>query len=213
MAPAEVSTGRPDRRRFVALVWLGCAGATVVMALSVANTMSGFSASVSNTTNTAGTGTLIMEEDQAATTCLSSSGLISTANAGSCATINKFGGNTAMVPGVAVITNITIKNNGSMPARSFTLTPGTCSQSANGSPSGAATDFCAKLTVVITSGASTVFTGTAAALAAGGAISLAAPVAAGDSVPFSFSTTVNASVDNSYQGLLASEPLTWTFAS
>jgi hypothetical protein len=207
------------RRRFVPLIWLGSLGALGLLALGVGGTLSGFTASITNTGNTAASGTLLMEEDgPGSVVCLSSpTGTVTTANAGTCATINKFGGSTVMVPGTAVVTPITIKNDGTVPAKTFTLTPGTCTQSNNGTVNGTDTAFCSKLDVVITSGSTTIFSGTAASLASGGVISLPAalvPVPAGGSVPISFSVTLDAANStNADQGLAASEPLTWAFGS
>jgi hypothetical protein len=177
--------------------------------------LSGFTASINNTTNTGGTGTLIMEEDSGSLTCLSSAaGTVTAANAGTCATINKFGGNTAMVPGVPVTTTLTIKNDGSAPANTFTLTPSACTQSDNGTVNGTNASFCADFDVTITSGATSVFTGTAAALGAlTTPIALSTPVAAGASVPFTFTTEVVGTATNADQGLAVSEPLLWSFAS
>lgn len=203
----------PRRRRFAPVIFAGSLGAFVLLALGVGGTLSGFTASINNSTNTAGSGTLVMEEDQGATTCLSSSGAISAANAGTCAGINKLGGSTTMVPGTPVVVTLTIKNDGSAPANTFTLTPSACTQSNNGALNGSATDFCAKLDVSIMSGVTTIFSGTAAGLATGGAITLPGPVAAGASVPFTFTTTLDASATNAYQGLAASEPLLWSFGS
>src|ERR1700753_2489587 len=92
------------RRRFVPLVWLASAGAVFAMALGVGGTLSGFTASINNSTNTAGSGTLLMQEGgPGSVTCLSSAaGTVTAANAGTCSTINKFGGNLQMVPGTAV---------------------------------------------------------------------------------------------------------------
>jgi hypothetical protein len=217
MTTESTSSAAPERRRrrFVPLVWGSSLVAMALLALGVGSTLSGFSASITNSKNTAGSGTLVMEEDgPGSTVCLSSAaGTVTATNSGTCSTINKFGGNTAMVPGTPVTTSITIKNNGTSPANTFTLTPGACTQSANGAVNGTATDFCSKLDVTITSGSTTIFTGTAASLAAGGVINLPAPVAAGASVPFTFTVTLDPSADNSYQGLAASEPLTWQFAS
>ena len=202
------------RRRFLPLVWLASAGALLIVAMGVEGTISGFTASINNTTNTAGSATLLMEEDQGATTCLSSAaGTVTAANAGTCATINKFGGNLAMVPGQTVSANISIKNNGSATPATFTLTPSACTQSANGTVNGTATDFCTKLDVTIKSGATTVFTGTAATLASGGMITLPSALipAPGASTPFTFTVQLDPSADNTYQGLAASEPLLWSF--
>ena len=98
--------------------------------------------------------------------------------------------------------------------RSFTLTPGaTCTQSNNGTPNGSATDLCAKMNIVITQGVTTVFSGTLATLAGAAPITIASPPAAGVTVPFSFAVTLASAAGNTYQGLQASLPLTWTFNS
>ena len=110
-------------------------------------------------------------------------------------------------------TSITIKNTGTAPAATFTLTPGVCAQSVNGSVNGTALDFCTKVNVKITVGGATpaVYTGTAAALTA--PIALAAPVAPGATVAIQFDVTLDTTAGNTYQGLKASQPLTWTFSS
>jgi hypothetical protein len=124
-----------------------------------------------------------------------------------------------MVPGTAVVTPITIKNVGTVSAATFTLKAGSnCTQTNNGSANGSATDLCAKLAVVITSGGTTIFNGTAASLAATSATPIAipaplVPVAAGTTIPISVSVTLDPAAGANYQGLAASLPLTWTFVS
>ncbi len=202
------------RRRGIALVTGGVV-ASAALALSMTGTMSAFVASITNSTNTAATGALVMEEKNGdgSVTCTSTDGGGLGVNQATCSTINKFGGSTTMSPGRPVTSNVTLKNTGTMAASTFSLTPGTCTQSANGVPAGTATDLCSKLNVKVTSDSSTVFEGTLAALEAGGPISLAAPVNAGTSVPFTFDVTLDSGADNTYQGLLASMPLTWTFTA
>ena len=209
------------RRRFTPLALITGAVGVILLSLSVTGSLSGFTASITNNTNTAASGSLVMQEqatvDTVTTTCLSTdNGSVST-NSATCSTINKFGGSKVMVPGgPAVVTAITIKNLGTIDAKTFTLTPGaTCTQSTNGSLNGTATDLCTKINVVITSGATTVFTGTAASLAGAlpAALTMPAAPAAGATIPFTISVTLNANSGNSYQGLAASLPLTWTFAN
>lgn len=212
------NTQPPHRRRFSPLVLAAGAGSVVALSLSMTGTLSGFTASIANSVNTAASGTLVMQEQNAAgtVTCLSTDGGSVSTNAATCATINKYGGSTTLVPGTPVPTSITIKNVGTVPASTFSLTPGTCTQTNNGTPNGSALDFCTKLAVVIKSGATSVFSGTATSLATGGAITLPAgiaPVAPGASVPFTFTVTLDAAAGNPYQGLAASQPLTWAFAS
>ncbi|TIH30461.1 hypothetical protein D4765_17095 [Subtercola vilae] len=208
-----------NKRRRLAPVALaaGVLGA-VVLSLSLTGTMSGFVASITNSNNTAATGALVMQEQNAGATvtCLSTDGGTVSSNASTCSTINKFGGSTTMTPGNTVTTPITIKNIGSVAATTFTLTPGaTCTQTNSGTQNGTAADLCAKLNVVITSGATTVFSGTAASLAGAlpAAFTMPAAPAAGVTVPFSFAVTLASTAGNSYQGLQASLPLTWTFGS
>jgi hypothetical protein len=116
-----------------------------------------------------------------------------------------------------VSTTVTIKNVGTAPAASFTLAPGTCTQSGN--VTGSATDLCTKLGLVLsqTVGATTTTItpagSTLTSLASGGALALAAPVAAGTTVSFTFAVTLASSAGNTYQGLAASQPLVWTFTS
>jgi hypothetical protein len=192
----------------------------VLLSVSMTGTLSGFVASITNNTNTAATGALVMQEQNAGATvtCLSTDGGSVSTNTATCSTINKFGGSTTMVPGQTVSTPITIKNVGSVPASTFTLSTGTaCSQVNNTATTynGTATDLCAKLNVVITSGATTVFSGTAAALGTATASSFTMPTApaAGVSVPFTIAVTLLSTVGNTYSGLSASVPMTWTFNS
>ncbi len=216
-----MSTNTPEikRRRFTrASIATGLLGAAL-LSVSMTGTLSGFVASITNTTNTAGSGVIAMQETSTSgtpATCSSTDGGGASANAASCTTINKFGGNLAMVPGQTSTTSITIKNTGTVAASSFTLTPGAnCVQSKNGTVNGSATDLCAKLNVVITSGTAVVFSGTAASLAGATASSFTMPAApaAGASVPFTFAVTLASNAGNGYQGLAASLPLTWTFAA
>jgi hypothetical protein len=208
---------KAKRLRFAPLaIATGVLGA-VLLSVSMSGTLSGFVASITNSTNTAASGALTMQEQNsgATVTCSSTDGGSVSTNTATCATINKFGGSTTMVPGQTVTTPITIKNTGSVTANTFTLTPGTsCTQSNNGTLNGTATDLCTKMTVVITNttASTTVYSGTLAGLATGGAIAL--PVtAAGATTGFTFAVTLPSTVGNTYQGLAASLPLTWTFSS
>lgn len=221
MSPSSPSAARAPRRRFTLVALLTGVLGVVVLALSMNSSLAAFTASITNSVNTAAAGTVIMEEKNAAgtTTCLSTDGTgnnVAT-NAATCATINKYGGSTTMVPGQTVSTTVTIKNTGTAPATSFTLNPGTCTQS--GGVTGSATDFCAKLGVVLTQtvgGTTSTITpasSTLTSLASGGALTLASPVAAGATVSFTFAVTLASTAGNSYQGLAASQPLVWTFTA
>ncbi|MGA1813729.1 hypothetical protein VH571_15210 [Frondihabitans sp. 4ASC-45] len=190
----------------------------VLLSASMTGTLSGFAASITNSQNTAATGSLVMQEQSSGTTpvtCLSTDGGTISTNTATCSTINKFGGSTTMIPGQTVTSTVTIKNTGTVAANTFTLTPGTsCTQSNNGAANGSATDLCAKLNVVITNttAGTTVYSGTATALAGSSAITLPA-AAAGASTGFTFAVTLASTAGNTYQGLQASLPLTWAYAS
>lgn len=206
------------RPRFAPAAVLAGAVGSIALAASMTGTLSAFTASINNTVNTTAAGTLSMQEQNGAgtVTCNSTdAGTIST-NAATCSTINKYGGGTTMVPGTPISTTISIKNTGTVAASTFTLSPTACTQTTNGTVNGSATDFCTQLSVVIKSGATAVFSGTATGLATGGVITLpagVAPVAAGATVPFTFTTTLASTAGNTYQGLGASQGLTWTFTS
>jgi hypothetical protein len=220
MLPTPADNSAPRRRRFLPLVWLASAVAALVVALGVSGTLSGFTASIQNTTNTAATGTLLMTETGVtnATGSCYSNGTVNGApdsNAGTCATINKFGGSTTMAPGVAgPAVTVSLTDNGTINAAAFSLTPGaTCAQSTNGAVNGSATDLCTKLNVTISNGTGTsgdLYTGTLAGLAGHAAFTLTA-LNAGSSASFTFQVTLASGAGNSYQGLKASLPLTWAF--
>ena len=191
--------------------------AAVLLSATMTGTLSGFAAQITNSTNTAATGALTMQEVNAGATvtCSSTDGGSASVNTATCATINKFGGSTTMIPGQTVTTAMSIKNTGSVTANTFTLTPGaTCAQSNSGAVNGSATDVCAKLSVVITNTTANtvVYSGTLAALAGSSAFTLPT-VAAGGTTGFTFAVTLASTAGNSYQGLQASLPLVWNYAS
>ena len=202
------------RLRFAPLVVAGGIVASTLLATSTTGTLAGFTAAITNSANTAGAGRLIMQEQNSGgtVTCTSTDSTTLSVSSATCSTINKFGGSNTMVPGTSVATTIAIQNVGDVPAGSFTLTPGTCTQTNNLTPYGTATDLCAKESVTITSGGTTLYSGTLAALATNGVIALTAP-ASGVTTNFTFTVTLNSSAGNTYQALTASLPLTWTFNS
>ena len=211
---------KAKRLRFAPLaIATGVLGA-VLLSVSMSGTLSGFVASITNSTNTTATGSLVMQEQNstATVTCLSTdagsnSNTINT-NASTCSSINKYGGSTTMIPGQTVTTSIGITNKGTVAANTFTLTPGTCSYGNNGTVNGSATDICSQMTVVIknTTTAATLYSGTLAGLTSGGAITLPAQ-AAGALTNFSFAVTLPTTAGNTYQGLSVSQPLVWSFSS
>lgn len=190
--------------------------AAVLLSVTMSGTLAGFTASINNNTNTAAAGSLVMQEQNAGATvtCLSTDGGSVSTNTATCATINKFGGSTTMVPGQTVTTNITIKNIGSAAANTFTLTPSACTQANSGAQNGNAVDLCSKMSVVITNTTTSaqVYSGTLLALGTSSAFTLPTQ-AAGASTGFSFAVTLSAAATNAYQGLQASVPLLWSYSS
>jgi hypothetical protein len=143
---------RLGRRQVVPFVWAASILCLVVLGLGLTGTMAGFNAQITNNANSAGTGSVLMTEASGATTCYSNGATSTTSittNANTCA-INKLGGDLTMQPGTESTVNVTITDSGTLPVQTaFTLTPGGCSQSANGSPSGADTSFCGVVDVAI----------------------------------------------------------------
>lgn len=216
------------RRRLIPVALVGLA-AVAFGAFAMSPALSGFTASISNNANSVGSGTLLMTEAQGATTCLSSAaGTVTTANAGTCSTINKLNGSTIITPGNPVTSTVTIKNNGTAAASTFTLTPLGCVTAANGTVNGSdTTGFCGKVDLTISDTTNTTCVYPVAAVAcattptsAGNlsslgttVLTLATPLAAGATRSYTFTVMLDNTATNADQGLLASETLNWAFAS
>lgn len=232
MSEPQARSHGPRRRRWFPLVWLGSAAAAVLMVLGVSGSLSGFSASITNNSNTVASGRLTMSE-----TGVSGVGGTNTCDSpDATCSLDKFGGQTAMVPDTTTLTGsaptgtipadgdadqnigiVQITNTGTIPASSLTLTGGTCAAS-----SGSGADLCGVLDVAVyaSTTAPTVgtassygtqkFYGTATALAAESGLSVASDVASGGSEYLTFVVWLDSSTPNADQGLTASEPLTWT---
>lgn len=214
---------RPERP--AAVLAAGALG-SLALALSMTGTLSAFTASIQNSTNTAATGYLAMKETlldssgaATSTTCSSNDGTSASvaSNSATCSSINKYGGTSVgLVPGGATqTTKISIANTGNVPATAFSLTPGTCSATAQSINGGATTSaVCGKVKVTITSGPTTIWTGFASAMPA--SIDVLAKlgtssVGAGSSVPITFAVQLDSTADNTFSGFTISQPLTWTF--
>jgi hypothetical protein len=143
---------RLGRRQVMPFAWAVAAISVVVLGLGMTGTLSGFTASINNNANSAGTGSVVMVETSGATTCYSNGSTSTTAittNSNTCS-INKLGGNLTMIPGTTSTVPVTITNAGTSPvATAFSLTPGGCSQSSNGSPAGSDSSFCGVVDVAI----------------------------------------------------------------
>lgn len=198
------------RKKLVPIVLAGGLLAAGVLAASTTGTLGGFVATITNGSNTAASGVLTMRATSSgsAATCDSTDGGGVTVNAASC-TLDELGGANNLKPGDTVATTVTIRNTGTVTASAFSLAGGDCTQSMNGAVNGTATDFCG-LGLKIVSGATTLYDGTFADFKAH-PVNLSA-LGAGSTQTFAFTVSVP-DEDNTYQGLKASLPLTWTFNS
>jgi hypothetical protein len=221
-----VASVRSSRRRGILA---GVAASLLLMTTAFA-TLSGFTATVVNPTNTFSSSTLILKETQGATNC-DSTGATSTvtvANSYNCTTINVLGGGANAAPGSTVTTStIVIKNDGTLNAATFTLTPAACTAAANAATTpyaGAGTaTFCSHVNVTVenTTGTACLWPVAATAcpalanttnlstLGSHAAFSIGT-LAAGASTTLTIKTQLDAAVaTNADQGLTAQMQFTW----
>lgn len=213
---SQLLTARPRLRRATAAsVAVGVVG-SVGLAVSLGATLSGFTASIANPTNTAASAALAVEETSGGATCRSYDATAT------CSTINKYGGTTTpLVPGQSQTTTVTFTNTGSVDVASGTLTPGACSATSTGvtgavTPPATTTDpgnLCSVLRVAIYQASSAtgspVFDGTVASLTS--PVSLGA-LAKGTAQDYTFVVTLPSAATTAVQGQRVSQPLSWTFS-
>jgi hypothetical protein len=159
------------------------------------------------------TGALSVQETSGEGTAACSSSTLDSGVGSSCTGIDLYGGKN-LQPGTASSTTVVFTNTGTGHAHTFTATGGACTQRAENSRSGTATDLCEKFQVRISAGGTTVFDGTAAEFARTGAlpvISGAVAIPVGGSVAVTVSVTLSPEIDSSYAGLRIGQPITWTF--
>jgi hypothetical protein len=211
---------RAGRRRLAPAALMAGVAASAAVALSMTGALGAFTAQITNSNDTAATGTLTMQEVGGAATCNSTDGTgnnVST-NTYSCTSINKYGGSTTMIPGTPVATTITIKNTGSVAANTFTLTPAACTPSLNGAVNGSAqSTICNTMTVAVSETLGGVVSNpvaakTLTAFNTAGAVSVG-PLAAGATASFTFTVLLPSTADNTFQGLGVSQNLVWNFTS
>jgi hypothetical protein len=220
-----------QRRRRRSVVLAGLLG-TTVLAVTAGLSLGGFSAGITNPTNSYSSGTVVLKEAAGATTCFStgSGTTVTAANTANCTTIDDFGGPINQGPGsAATVQTLNLTNVGTINGSTFTVTPSACTSAAaaNTSPY-AGTDtagFCGHVDVTIendtTGTPSCVYpagagacpalstTYTLTTLGASPALSLGA-LAAGATDKFTVTTKIDATTTNADQGLAASVPFTWT---
>lgn len=223
-------SGTPSaaRSRLAPVVALAGLVTTLVLALSTGGALAGFTAGITGGVNGVAAGVLLMTESRGLTTCVSSTGTIGEANAGTCSAIDSFGAASAAAPGTPHVSTISISNTGTIPASSLSLTAGDCTARVAAPLAGSGTaSFCGKVVLAIDDATSgrCVFPASATpcpapsaaqsltALADRGPITLATPIAVGQTVTFSFTVMIDGSATNEHQGLAASQTLNWSFAS
>lgn len=224
---SDPSSSPKRQRRFIALIVAAGLVGALFLSLAMTNTLSAFVAAITNTNDTAAAGALVLQETGASGTaaCNSTDGTGNSVsnNASTCTTFNKYGGSTTMTPSNAagttnnVTTTVNFKNTGTATANTFTMAFGACTQSNNGTLNGSATDFCSKLHVKVMSGSTVVQADTVASSLAGTTVNLPTalvPAAnSGTTIPFTFTVYLDSSAGNAYQGLAASQNITWTLSS
>jgi hypothetical protein len=231
------------KRRIRANKWglFTALAAVAALGLTTAFTLGGFSAAITNNSNTFSSATIQLEESNGGTTCWSTGtgtgGSVTASDTNSTCTINALVGTLDQVPGGTVLTStLTFTNAGNHNATIASLVAGSCTAAAASDANGyvgadlTANAFCGKVDVTIantTSGATDkcVFptqTATCPALSntntlttLGGSTFNAVPMsslAAGATASYSVSVQLDTSATNADQGLAATVPLTWSIA-
>ena len=206
------------RRRFTGAALAAGAGGSLVLALSLGASLSGFTAVITNQNNTAATAAMAIQETGGTAPCNSYDATAT------CTTINKYGGTgTPLVPGGTQTTTVTFANTGSTAVGSATMKAGTCTATTRSGVTGASTptspntsagNLCSVLKVDVykaaTATGTPVFTGTLAAFETAAATALGA-LATGANQPYTFVVTYPTAADNATQGQQVSQPIVWTF--
>lgn len=213
---ATVSKSLSSRRRLTGAAVATGIAASLALALSLGTSLSGFLATITNTTNTVATAAMAITETSGGSTCNSYD---TTAN---CTTINKYGGTAVpLIPGGSQTTLVTFTNSGTVAVGAATMKGGTCTATAR-AVTGASTpttpntdpgNLCSQLVLNVYKGATTttaIFTGplstyqTAAATALG-------TLAVGAVQDYNFVVSLPAGAGNAVQGQQVSQPIVWTF--
>ncbi len=209
------STQAPKRRRITGVALVTGAAGSLIVALSLGASLSGFVATITNSTNTAATAALAITETGTGGTCNSYD------TTATCSTINKYGGTTVpMTPGsTAQTTVVTFKNTGTVAVTSSSLVPDTCVATTTGvvgsqtptTPNTDAGNLCSVLNIAVYKGA----TATGTALYNGSAANLSTitltALAASASQAYTFVASLPLAATTVVQGQKISQPLTWNF--
>ncbi len=211
------STQAPKRRRITGVALVTGAAGSLIVALSLGASLSGFVATITNSTNTASTAALAITETGTGGTCNSYD------TTTSCTTINKYGGvTTPLLPGGSQTQVVTFTNKGTAAAASSSLTPGSCVATTAGglgstTPPGTVTDpknLCSVLNIAVYKGS--VATGTklydgSAALFTGTTPADLGPLTTATPQAYTFVVSLPSTATTLVQGQQVSQPLAWTF--
>lgn len=188
--------------------------ASVALVASLAaGTLGAYTAQITNSGNSAGTGKLTMSESeivngQPTKTQDTSAG---TNNTISVSDINKYGGNMKMVPGDTKTTTVQFKNTGSVDASAFTLNFGDCT--VKGQDSGESS-LCDALKVKVESGGTTLVTDQTPTALAGKTFNIDSPMAVGATKDFKITVTLpKETKDTSLMDQQISQNLVWTLTA
>lgn len=223
------------RRRFTPLALGAGLVASAVLGLGATGTFSAITATITNSNDTVGTGSIVMKEtdnsNTPSATCLSTDSNSVNSSTCSSSVLNKYGGYT-LSPGTSgAPVSIRIYNVGTMDAAAFNLTPAACTVSGN-----PATSICDYIRVGVTCirtvggtagssvpvfGDGTLANSSLTKFNTAGTIDLkttknctpakTAANSTSDFTTFTFTVTVDSTAPNAVQGQTASQNLEWKF--
>lgn len=188
--------------------------ASVALVASLAaGTLGAYSAQITNSGNTAGSGGLTMSESelvngQPTKTHNTAEGENNTI---SVSDINKYGGNMKMVPGDSKTTTVQFKNTGSVDATAFTLNFGDCT--VTGQDAGE-NSLCDALQVTVKTGGTTLTENTTPTALAGKTFTIDSPMAVGATKDFDITVTLpKETTDTSIMDQQIAQNLVWTLSA
>lgn len=223
----RATSARSGARRRASL-WLAGGASAVLLTSTASGTFASWTSAVlaDDSNDVATARAVVLAESDGLTTCRSSD---QPSNAATCAGVNTYGGTASpLMPGQSRTIDLTFTNIGSTAGSTFTMTPGTCTQSPlAGSGTPAATDLCTvidELRVAVSCSPGTSYS-------AGGAWSdlvypaapppsapkihaaVGADLAAGARWTCRVTVSLAAGASVASQNIGVSQPITWTLAS
>ena len=231
----DIRASRRRRRLTPVALAAGLIG-SAVLGLGATGTFSALTATITNTNNTAGTGSLVMQETNATGTqtgsCLSTDS--NTSNSSTCTAFNKYGGSTTLLPGSGTSTaTVRIYNIGSLQASQFTIKPLGCTVYTN--PNTTSGNICGYLKLTLTCQVTTAGTTAAAVSVYDGALASSnltqiantaidlktakactpSPTTSGGNsyTTFVFSVALDNTADNNVMGQTAKQDIQWTLTA